>query len=62
MTHGSNQRVSRTEIDTHCQPMLVGCGGHAGFGDLQQCHGLVLLCFQCLEGATDLVAEFFNEH
>jgi hypothetical protein len=42
--------------------VLVRCGGHAGFGDLQQCHGLVLLCFQCLEGATDLVAEFFNEH
>ncbi len=36
--HRGHQRIGRAQVDPHRQPVLVGGGGHAGFGDLQQGH------------------------
>ena len=43
MAYGSHQRISGTKVNTHGQPMLVRCSGHAGFGDLKQGHDVIFI-------------------
>ena len=57
-THGGDEGVGRTEIDTDREPMLVRRARLTRFSDLKECHGLTERKF-C---SVDVFSKALNKH
>ncbi|EKZ97163.1 NAD-specific glutamate dehydrogenase [Cupriavidus sp. HMR-1] len=61
VAHGGHQRVGGAKVDTHGQSALMGRRRHAGFGNLEQCHGISSI-LETIDRLARVVFDLLDKH